>query len=87
MHGEVGRDVFILWEAQQCGRGGGGRPPPGPGSLSGGGRYAGEGSLGECNDNSSARPRFVRGNKITSQNKYYLCYSLKKGKLMPRHHA
>lgn len=38
--------------------------------------------------NGSARPRFVRGNKkITSQNKYYLCYLLKKGKLMPRHHA
>lgn len=68
--------------------GGGGRPLPGLGSLSEGGQYAGEGSLGECNDNSSARPRFVRGNKkITSQNKYYLCYSLKKGKLMPRHHA
>jgi len=64
------------------------RPPPGPGPPNEGGRHTGEGSPGECNDNSSSRPRFVRGNKkITSQNKYYLSYSLKKGKLMPRHHA
>lgn len=43
---------------------------------------------GECNDSSSPGPAFVRGNKkITSENKYYLVYWLKKGKLMPRHHA
>lgn len=64
------------------------RALPRPGPLSEGGQHTGEGSLGECNDNSSPGPTFVRGNKkITSENKYYLGYWLKKGKLMPRHHA
>lgn len=78
-----GQTVQILWVIiGLC------RPPPCPGPLNEGGQHTGGGSPGECNDNSSARPRFGRGNKkITSQNKYYLSYSLKKGKLMPRHHA
>lgn len=60
----------------------------GPGPLNERGQHMGESSLGECDDNSSSGPNFVRGNKkITSENKYYLGYWLKKGKLMPRHHA
>lgn len=30
----------------------------------------------KSNGNGCTRPRFVRGNKITSQNKYYLCHLL-----------
>jgi len=60
--------------------------PEGMGVL--GGDDALEKAVCKSDGNGSARPRFVRGNKkITSQNKYYLCYLLKKGKLMPRHHA
>lgn len=51
------------------------RAVPGPGPLNEGGQHTGESSLGECDDNSSPGPTFVRGNKkITSENKYYLGY-------------